>query len=294
MGILYNLCNITIYKIINLMNLLFLGGKRFLGNKIVNKLINSKKYNIDIVYRNKKPLLKNKNKVNFIRCERNQFNEIKEKLNKNKYEIIFDNNCYTFDNFKKILNGIESKSFIYIFTSSIMTYIHDKKSKAIFNKNEISKLSNKTKEYIRQKSKIEKYLKKSKLKFIIFRVHNLIGKNDHSTKTNFLFRLSEKDLKKFKIKENDQIQFALVDDVVKIIYKIIINVNFKKFKNKLISIANKPLKLSEIILLNKNYKNKSQKIFKFNKFPIPLNFIIKKNDRKSQYHSSLNQIIKKI
>ena len=51
------------------MNLLFFGGKRFLGNKIVSNLINSKKYNIDIVYRNKKPIIKNKNKINFIKYE---------------------------------------------------------------------------------------------------------------------------------------------------------------------------------------------------------------------------------
>jgi nucleoside-diphosphate-sugar epimerase len=275
-------------------NLLFFGGKRFLGNKIVSKLINSKKYNIDIVYRNKRPIIKNKNKVNFIKCERDKLQEIKKKLNKKKYEIIFDNNCYSFKNFKNILDGIKYKSFIYIFTSSVMTYIHDEKSKAIFNKNQINKLPDKTKEYIRQKSKIEKYLKKSKNKFIIFRIHNLIGKNDHSSKTDFLFSISEKDLKKFKIKKSDKIQFALVDDVVKIIYKNIQQTNYKKFNNKLVSIANEPAALRRIIFLNKNFKNRSQKIFKFNQFPIPLNFIIKKNERKSQFHSSLEQIIKKI
>jgi nucleoside-diphosphate-sugar epimerase len=275
-------------------NLLFFGGKRFLGNKIVSKLINTKKYNIDIVYRNKRPIIKNKNKVNFIKCERDKLQEIKKKLNKKKYEIIFDNNCYSFKNFKNILDGIKYKSFIYIFTSSVMTYIHDEKSKAIFNKNQINKLPDKTKEYIRQKSKIEKYLKKSKNKFIIFRIHNLIGKNDHSSKTDFLFSISEKDLKKFKIKKSDKIQFALVDDVVKIIYKNIQQTNYKKFNNKLVSIANEPAALRKIIFLNKNFKNRSQKIFKFNQFPIPLNFIIKKNERKSQFHSSLEQIIKKI
>ena len=275
-------------------NLLFFGGKRFLGNKIVSKLINTKKYNIDIVYRNKRPIIKNKNKVNFIKCERDKLQEIKKKLNKKKYEIIFDNNCYSFKNFKNILDGIKYKSFIYIFTSSVMTYTHDEKSKAIFNKNQINKLPDKTKEYIRQKSKIEKYLKKSKIKFIIFRIHNLIGKNDHSSKTDFLFSISEKDLKKFKIKKSDKIQFALVNDVVKIIYRNIQQTNYKKFNNKLVSIANEPVALRKIIFLNKNFKNRSQKIFKFNKFPIPLNFIIKKNERKSQFHSSLEQIIKKI
>ena len=234
------------------------------------------------------------NKVNFIKCERDKLQEIKKKLNKKKYEIIFDNNCYSFKNFKNILDGIKYKSFIYIFTSSVMTYTYDENPKAIFNKDEINKLSNKTKEYIRQKSKIEKYLKKSKIKFIIFRIHNLIGKNDHSQKTNFLFSMTENDLKKFKIKKSDKIQFALVDDVVKIIYKNIQHTNYKKFKNKLVSIANKPVTLWKIIFLNKKFKNRSQKIFKVKEFPIPLNFIIKKNEIKSQFHSSLEQIIKKI
>ena len=275
-------------------NLLFFGGKRFLGNGIVSKLINTKKYNIDIVYRNKQPAIKNTNKVNFIKCERDKLQEIKKKLNKKKYEIIFDNNCYSFKNFKNILDGIKYKSFIYIFISSVMTYIHDSKSKAIFNKDEIKKLPSKTKEYIGQKSKIEKYLKKSKIKFIIFRIHNLIGKNDHSLKTNFLFNISDKDLKKFKIKKSDKIQFALVDDVVKIIYKNIQQLNFKKFKNKVISIANEPLPLGELVQLNKKLKNKSKKKYKFDEFPIPLNFIIKKNERKSQAHLSLKELIKKI
>ena len=55
-----------------------------------------------------------------------------------------------------------------------------------------------------------------------------------------------------------------------------------------------PLPLSEIMQLNKKLKNKSKKIFKFDKFPIPLNFIIKKNERKSQTHLSLKELIKKI
>ena len=164
----------------------------------------------------------------------------------------------------------------------------------MFEKNEVNKLPRNTKEYIRQKSKIEKYLKKSKKRFIIFRIHNLIGKNDHSTKTNFLFNLSNGDLEKFKIKDSDKIQFALVDDVVKIIYKNIRNINLKRFKNKLISIANKPITLREIVDFSEKFNNKSTNIHKLKKFPLPLNFIIRKNETKYQFHSSLKQIINKI
>jgi hypothetical protein len=76
------------------------------------------------------------------------------------------------------------------------------KSKVTFDKNLISLLPVGTKKYIKEKSSIERYLIKSSVKFIIFRVHNLVGKNDFSNKTNFLFNLTYNDIKKFKINLN--------------------------------------------------------------------------------------------
>ncbi len=105
------------------MNLLFLGGKRFFGNEILNKLIQNKNYNIFVVYRKKRPTIKNKNKVIFIKCERNSKKEIHKKLYNIKFDIIYDNNCYSLENCKKILINIKNKNSIYIFTSSIMTYM---------------------------------------------------------------------------------------------------------------------------------------------------------------------------
>ena len=276
------------------MNLLFLGGKRFFGNKILNKLSYNKNYNIFVVYRKKKPKILNKNSVNFIKCERNNINEIKAKLNKTNYQIIFDNNCYNYINFKNIIAGLKSKNFIYIFISSIMTYIYNHKSIVSFDKNIKKKLSIEQKKYINEKKKIENHLIKSNIKFIIFILHNIVGKNDHSKKTNFLFNLRYNDLKKFKINNYDRIQFAFVDDIVKIIYNNISNLNFKLFKSKVIPIANKPFSLKRIINVNKKFTKYLPKKTNFNKFPWPLNFIIRKKDTKYQKHTSLEKILKKI
>jgi len=167
------------------------------------------------------------------------------------------------------------------------------KSKVTFDKDIISRLPATTKKYIREKSKVEKYLIKSGIKFVIFRLHNLIGKNDFSNKTNFLFNLTYNDIKKFQISSNDRIQFAFVNDVVKIIYKNILNLNLKKFRRKIVTISNKSFSLKKIINSRKNFKNNIKKKV-FNKFPFILNFIINKNEIKFQKHSTLKKILKQL
>ena len=57
-------------------------------------------------------------------------------------------------------------------------------------KKTINQLSPQIKAYTKEKSKIEKFLKNSKIRFIILRLNNLVGKNDHSKKTNFIFNLN--------------------------------------------------------------------------------------------------------
>lgn len=275
------------------MNLLFLGGKRFFGNKILNKLIQNNNYNIFVVYRKKKPTIKKKKKVIFVKCERNSEKDIYKKLYNIKFDIIYDNNCYSLENCKKILFNLKNQNYIYIFISSIMTYMLNDKSKVTFDKDIISRLPATTKKYIREKSKVEKYLIKSGIKFVIFRLHNLIGKNDFSNKTNFLFNLTYNDIKKFQISSNDRIQFAFVNDVVKIIYKNILNLNLKKFRRKIVTISNKSFSLKKIINSRKNFKNNIKKKV-FNKFPFILNFIINKNEIKFQKHSTLKKILKQL
>ena len=60
------------------MNLLFLGGKRLLGNSLLNSFLNSKINKITVLYRSKKPDIKKKykSKVEFIKCDRSNKKEL--------------------------------------------------------------------------------------------------------------------------------------------------------------------------------------------------------------------------
>tara|TARA_B110000967_G_C18430972_1_gene338507 strand:- start:175 stop:561 length:387 start_codon:yes stop_codon:yes gene_type:complete len=124
-------------------------------------------------------------------------------------------------------------------------------------------------------------------------MHNLIGENDHSEKTNFLFNLSAKDIRKYNIKMNDKIQFAFIKDAVQIILKKILKINFKKFQNKCLTIANKPFHLNEIITQISTITKKKYPIKKndknFKDFPFLLNYIVKKSEIKNQKHSSIKK-----
>jgi nucleoside-diphosphate-sugar epimerase len=272
------------------MKILFLGGKRFYGNSLLKELIRLKKFQIYVVYRNKKPAIKKTSKVFFIKCERDSEKEILKKLNKERYDFVFDNNCYNVENCKKLIQNLKYKNFIYIFTSSVMTYIYNNKDKINYDKKIIDLLPKKAKQYIKNKSDIEKYLTTLNIKYLIFKIHNLIGNNDHSGKTNFIFDLSSEDLKKFDIKEKDKVQFALVEDVVKIVTKKMLKINPELFNSEYLTIANRPFSLKDIIYERQKINKKKTNNINFKIFPIPLNYIIKKSEIIDQKHTDLKKI----
>ena len=278
------------------MQILFLGGKRFFGNSLLKSLSKSEKYTIYVVYRKKKPKIEKKNKIIFIKCERNSAKEIYQKLYNIKFDIIYDNNCYTLENCKKILFNLKYQDYIYIFSSTVMSYTNNyiykaNKKKVNFDSKKMKLISESAKNYSNNKAAIEKFLINSKKKYIIFRIHNLLGVNDHTQITNFLFNLSDTDLDYFKLLPNNKIQFAFVPDVTKIIQNKIMKINLKKFSSEIFNIANKPYLLKKLIEERSKYSIKFKNLSnKFEKFPINLNFLVTRslNERKS--HSSLQRI----
>ena len=54
-------------------------------------------------------------------------------------------------------------------------------------------------------------------------------------------------MKKFDLSIYDKIQFAFINDVVKIVIDNIRNLKIKNFKNKTLTISNKPFMLKELI-----------------------------------------------
>ena len=128
--------------------------------------------------------------------------------------------------------------------------------------------------YARNKREIENFLiKNKKIKYIILRIHNVIGKSDFSKKTDKLFYSSLKNLKKYNIGEEDYFQFAYDKDLIKIIYKLILNV---PKKSNIFNICNDSIKVEKFIKIKNRYSAK-YKLLKDEKFPFPRNVIMKNN-----------------
>ena len=139
-------------------------------------------------------------------------------------------------------------------------------------------------DYAKKKKKIENYLiYKKKLNYTILRIHNVIGENDFSLKSEKLFNYNYYKYNKKFFNKNDYIQFCFKDDLVKIIYKLISRKNNRKnifnvsndkilIKDFYKKIKNKKYKYNKKILDNKNFKlavnifMNSKKIEKFLKF----------------------------
>ena len=72
------------------MKILFIGGKRILGNALLNELLIKKKIQVYIIYRgSKKPEIKNiyKKKIVFINYDRNNFIDLKKEISNIKFNI---------------------------------------------------------------------------------------------------------------------------------------------------------------------------------------------------------------
>jgi nucleoside-diphosphate-sugar epimerase len=101
-------------------------------------------------------------------------------------------------------------------------------------------------------------------------LHNIIGKNDHSLKTEFIKNINVDMMQKFKIKINDKIQFVILPDIIRAVKKIIYK---KNIVNRIYNIANKSTSLKNIFALQKKFKLKKNKL-EFTKKEIIENIIV--------------------
>ena len=117
-------------------------------------------------------------------------------------------------------------------------------------------------------------------------MHNVIGCNDFSKKTNHLFKFNI--YKKQYLKKN--IQFCYNIDLIKIILKILQRKDY--FNSNIYNIANDEIKFLTILKLNKNKLKNKKKI----KFPLPVGSIIDNSKVKKQldfkFTSSKNVILR--
>lgn len=246
------------------MNLLFFGGKRLLGNSLLNSFSKNNNLKITVIYRNTKPKIFNKsNNINFIKCDRSDYFLLRKKISKTKFDLVFDNNCYNLKNCKILFKILDKKKIFYFFTSSIVSYFDFNKIQN--ERNHYKKTSKKkihsefNKNIAINKKKIEIFLEKGKVNHCILKMHNIIGNKDHSKKTHFLINLNRENSKNLNLNPKDKIQFLYLNDGVKIINILLRKFLKQKKLSKIYNIANNSYNISSIINLNKHKNTKLSK-----------------------------------
>jgi nucleoside-diphosphate-sugar epimerase len=247
-------------------SILFFGGNRYFGKLLLN-LLSKNKFKIYVVNRGNIKT-KNNKKITYIKCDRNNVDELIKKLKKKKFDFIFDNIAYDLKFIKPLLHKLKKKFKHYIFSSTVMCYFDASFNNKVSENEKINKKINFLKQfyrnneirYAKKKYEIERFLQKSKYNYTILRIHNVIGYNDFSKKTHnfFKFNLYKKDFLKKKI------QFCYNIDLVKIILKIFQKKNY--FSKNIYNIANDEIDFFTILKFNKNRLNNKEKI----KFPMPV------------------------
>ena len=279
------------------MKLLFLGGNRFFGKKIIFELSKNYKNKIYLINRSNKKNIKKKN-IFLIRSDRNDFNLIKKKIGNIKFDFIIDNIAYNEQDVKNIFFNFKSNFKHYIFTSTVMTYLDESLTK-VCNENtkkknqSIEKLKKVYKKeeikYALDKLKAENFLIKNKKNFTILRLHNVIGVNDFSKKSLKLLNFNNS---KFINKNSHKlIQFIYDQDLIFIFKKLI--KNLKKDRKYIYNVANDPISVKDFYNIRNKYGKKN--LFKNEAFPLPLNNLINNHKIKKKLKmnfTNLKRIIK--
>ncbi len=262
------------------MKLLFLGGNRYFGKKIINQLSDDNKNQIFLINRGKKRNINKKN-IFHLKVDRKNIQKINNFFKNNYFDIVFDNIAYKVSDVKKLLKLVNNNFTTFFFTSTIIAKYIENNSYNLLEKN----YSKSEIEYGNNKYKIENYLRSQKVKnFRILRLHSVFGYNDFSNKTKEIVRTSAYDISKFRIKKNDKIQFIYENDLVKIICYLIKNYQKKKFK--ILEIANDPIKFKDF---NKICTIKKKKINRI-KYPFPLNLVSSNKKLKKLISFKLSEV----
>ena len=255
------------------MNILIFGGNRYFGKLLIMRLLQNKKINIFVVNRAQKKNIKNKNVI-LLKSDRNDINYLKKNIGKTKFDFVIDNSAYNFKTISNFYRNFKKNIGRYIFSSTVMVYF-DTSFKLIAKENDLNKFTSKNLlklnyndyeiEYAKNKKKAEDYIKQNINCYSIFRIHNVIGKNDFSRRTEKLFYFNPSHLKNQK---NFFIQFCYIEDLIDCYMKLIFSNNISK--QNIYNVTNKPVSINYFFkLINKYIRVKKYKTN--NIFPLPIN-----------------------
>jgi len=263
------------------MKILVMGGTRFVGQSLVEKLLNQN-HEIDIFTRGNRPNLKG---TNLIKGDRNIKDNILN-IKNNKYDYIFDISGRELEQTKILLENIKDDFKRYIYVSSAGVY-KDLTELPLIESDPVDKNS-------RHKGKFEteSWLIENKIPFTSFRPTYIYGPNNYNKIENWFFERIV-NLKTIPVPGDGNLitQLGHVSDLTDVMIKC---VNYEKTKNNIyncsgdkgVTIKGLIFKCAEACNIDKNkiqlkefdYKNLDPKSRKG--FPIRL----------SHYQTSINKI----
>ena len=212
------------------MNILVIGGNRFVGKKLVQTLF--KEHNVTVLNR------KGTSPVdcNIIQQDRNELQGLDE------YDIVIDMCLYNLEQTKNIVNILEKQQNLqqYIFISSIASELD------FFG------------EYGTQKLLAEQYIMESKLPWTILKPTYVLGiDNPHDRESYYIRKTLNNETIKVEGEGDQPLCFIFSEDIVKIICKII----QEKIIYKSYNLCNDDIvNLKELINIVSNITNKQAKV----------------------------------
>mgnify|MGYP001363971206 CR=1 FL=1 len=158
------------------MHILVMGGTRFVGKSLVNKLL-SYGYSIDIFTRGNKPSPDN---TNLIKGDRNNLDDIL-KIKKNKYDLVFDISGREMEQTKILLENIGDSFKRYVYVSSAGVYKNNEELP--ISENQPLDVQSRHK----GKFEAENWLINQKIPFTSFRPTYIYGPNNYNKIENWFF-----------------------------------------------------------------------------------------------------------
>jgi len=158
------------------MKILVMGGTRFVGKSLVEKLL-SKEVKVDIFTRGNNKIPKG---TNFIKGNRNEINDIKQ-ISKNKYDFIFDISGRELEQTKLLIDNVNDSFYRYIYVSSAGVYKGIEEIPLLEN----DPIDNKSRH--KGKFETEDWLIKENIPFTSFRPTYIYGPNNYNKIENWFF-----------------------------------------------------------------------------------------------------------
>lgn len=208
------------------MKILVMGGNQFLGKALTEKLL-VENYEVFVLNR------ENSTEATHIKVDRDNYNEIEEKLKNFKFDIIVDISAYTGLQVKNFYQIMKGKFKQYILISSASIYNNTKE----FPVSEASSIGENPiwGDYAKNKFLAEQEVLKMEEAYTIFRPFYIYGIGNNLDREQYIFSRIEN---KFPIYLPDDgeniIQFGYIDDLVD---SIIYSFNNKKFYKEVFNIS---------------------------------------------------------